>query len=102
MEDIRDIAARDPLELGLRHWHSDPQHPGFNYCYTTTTDDHRLRIHIAKKGEFKVLGSFPSFTVANAAMLQLYELERSAPQSRAKQGWYLSPTEGVMRSGWPD
>ncbi|NEQ46994.1 MAG: hypothetical protein F6K00_27020 [Leptolyngbya sp. SIOISBB] len=78
MEDIRDIAARTPSGQGLRHWHSDPQHPGFNYCYITTTTDRRFRIHIAKKSDFKVLGSFPSFKTANATMLQLYRLEAAA------------------------
>ena len=78
MEDIRDIAATQPLDQPLRHWHSDPQHPGFNYCYATTFDENGFRVHIAKKTDFKVLGSFPSFTTANATMTQLYHLEAAA------------------------
>ena len=79
MTNIRDVAATDPRSLGLRHWHNDPQHPGFAYCFCTTgTQRHNFRVHIARKSDFKVLGSFPSFTTANATMLKLYLLEAAA------------------------
>ena len=111
MEDIRDIAAnadpKDPFSvLGLHHWHLDPQHPGHAYCYTITDwadgdGQGNYRIHIARIADHRVVGSFPSFATADATMLQLYQLERSAAQLRPKQSWYLSPTEGMVPSGWP-
>lgn len=68
--------SQDIRELGnsLHHWHSHPGHPGHKYCYVSTLDP--FRIHIAKKADFKVLGSFPSFLTAAATMERLYRLEQ--------------------------
>jgi len=70
MQDIRDF------ELPLHHWHSHPGHPGHAYCYVTTLDP--FRVHIAKKSDLIVLGSFPSFITAAATMERLHQLEREA------------------------
>lgn len=67
MQDIRE------LNQPLQHWCSHPGHPGYAYCYAVTLAPYR--IHIAKKTDFKVLGSFPSWETAGATMQKLYQLE---------------------------
>jgi hypothetical protein len=70
----------DIRELGqpLRHWHSDPNHPGFAYCFCTTGTGSEYRIHIASKRDFAVTGTFASFRTAAATMAKLYQLEVQA------------------------
>ncbi len=72
--------TQDIRNLGkpLRNWENSPTSPGWMYCFCTTGSGQKHRIHIAKKTDFKVLGSFPSFTTATATMRQLYQLEAAA------------------------
>lgn len=64
-QDIRDF------NKPLCHWHEHPGHPGYDYCYTVSLSP--FRIHIARKSDFKVLGSFPCFVTADATMQKLYQ-----------------------------
>ena len=78
MQDIRDLAQHEPL--GLRHWHNSSSHLGFAYCYCTTGSPgtSNYRIHIARKIDFAVLGSFPSWRTAKATMRKLYQRQEVA------------------------
>lgn len=69
-QDIRDIGD------SLHHWHPHPAHPGYAFCYVATRNP--FRVYIARKSDFKVLGSFAGFASAEQTMHKLYDLEATA------------------------
>jgi hypothetical protein len=65
--DIRTLGQR------LQDWPNFPP-----YCFCSTRDIQTVsgyRIHIAKKGEFTVLASFPSIFTAGRALSKMRQLE---------------------------